>query len=134
MGDLLPLEPLELAVLRNFFLVESLPIEEGQGPFSEVSVSERDYTGVGFFTHFNPATVLELQGYGERYLGLDTEAILNGHFHVGFIVYVEKGRVSCIEGHSYMLDCEWPDTVSEFRVLRSGTGECPQALSEIVER
>lgn len=116
MTNSLPIEPIEVVVLTDFFLRKDLSCEEHDNLFSDVTVSERDFTGVGFYTYFNPSAVLELEGFGERYLWTDTVGTINGNFNVGFIVYVENGRITCIECHRYTFDSDWPDTVLEIEL------------------
>ena len=76
-------------------------------------VPEREWTGAGFFTsldtsHWSP----KLLG-SARISGVFTE--ITGLAHgAGFVLLVENGLVSILEGFSYEED--WPETVRSFEV------------------
>ena len=79
-----------------------------------ITVSNRDYTGVGFYTDLvvAPKLVRKVAQPTNMTWG-DVEADIEGTQHgAGFLLYVKNGIVSTLEGFTY--DEPWPDTVNKF--------------------
>ena len=95
------LEPLEAAVLEKL-LDGDHPILVGlRAQLAGSVVAEREYTGVGFFTTFavnataRPISVSSLR-FG------DVEATIAGLQHgAGFVVFVDGGVLTMLEGYCY---------------------------------
>ena len=112
----LKIEPIEVAVLKDFFKQKGLSVRNTEGePFYGIGISGREYTGVGFMTEFCPSDELTIGplDYNDRWL--DTHATLNGILKVGFLVYIDSGRITAIEGFAYG-DESWPDTMYNFTI------------------
>lgn len=107
----LKIEPIEVAVLDDLFMQKGVSVES----FYDIGVTKREYTGVGFFTDFYPSDALRIGAldYSDRWL--DTHAKLNGTLNVGFLVYIDNGMVTAIEGFTYG-DDSWPDTIHDFKI------------------
>jgi hypothetical protein len=114
--------PLERAVL-DLLLSRS---EEGYGALraqvATATVAHREVTGAGFYTDLwvdrtLPASHRDVGNpLGEgRDFGDDVYADIEGLEHgAGFLLWLEDGWLSCLEGFSYAEP--WPDTVSRFSV------------------
>jgi|SRR3954468_10000148 hypothetical protein len=72
------------------------------------SVARREYTGVGFFTHFSvPADSTRLKTRGQFVIG-DLYAEITGLQHdAGFLLFVTDGIISMLE--CFIVDDRWPD-------------------------
>jgi hypothetical protein len=81
----------------------------------------RENTGVGFFTHFDvPQEAPCLPGKPSIRFGdviAEIDGLQNG---VGFVLFVDKGILSMLEGYTY--DESWPPEISGFE-LRYRSGE-----------
>jgi hypothetical protein len=87
---------------------------------SAAEVVERDYTGVGLYVHVTvPAHLPELQQERrDRQLAGATRLYLTHpllEHGAGTIVWVEDGRVDCIECFAY--DGTWPSDDAAFQIL-----------------
>jgi len=70
-------------------------------------VTEREYSGVGFFTHFQVAPDAPRLPVARWVIG-DVGFTLQGHEHpAGALLFVDGGVVSMLEGFSYA-DEDWP--------------------------
>jgi hypothetical protein len=80
-----------------------------------VAVLSREFTGVGFFTRVGVRSLkLALPG-APRLRISNVSAELPGLAHgAGFVVFVDEGLLSAIEGFSY--DEPWPATVLPFQL------------------
>lgn len=78
-------------------------------------VSMREFTGVGFFTHFKiPENTKRIERNKSFKFG-DVEASIEGLKHgAGFLLHVEKGALDVLEGYSY--DETWPSDIRDFKV------------------
>jgi hypothetical protein len=111
------LTPLENAVLDMLLDRPGEPYETIRQQVSSATVSHREFTGVGFFTHFvlsSDAPVrrdlpnMELGDIGAEFPGVKHDA--------GFLLFVRDGIVSMLEGYTY--DENWPENLDGFRVFR----------------
>ena len=93
------------------------PFETVRQQLAHAMVSERKFSGVGFFTHIVvpagaavrcdlPST--EISGVGAEFPGVKHGA--------GFILFIRDGVVSWLEGFTY--DEPWPERTDEFRLFR----------------
>ena len=111
------LEPLEAAVLDKLFDGHH-PILVGlRAQLAGSVVTAREYSGVGFFTTFavnataRPVSVPSLR-FG------DVEATIGGLQHgAGFVVFVDDGMLTMLEGYCY--DKSWPAEIRELSLRYS---------------
>jgi hypothetical protein len=109
---------LEAAVIR-LHLSDDTPLHNLLRAQWEASqVVERELTGVGFYTTFDvPLSFPKVLDPSRRTLG-DVHAEIDGLPNgAGFILWIEDGRLSCLEGYCYQE--QWPDQVNAFRVWKS---------------
>jgi hypothetical protein len=112
------LTPLESAVLDKLLAHDGEPFDTLRQQFAHSSVSKREFSGVGFFTHFSVSTEAPVhRDLRDAALG-DVETEIAGLQHgAGFLLFVRGGVVSFLEGFSY--DEPWPSVVNDFRVFRA---------------
>ena len=109
------LNSIEQKVLE-FFLAKrrgSTP-ESGIG-LNGIIVSSRDYSGVGFMTELDRSETLRVGSQTESYTWGDIGGKLNSSLESGYLVFVEKGHVSAIEGFVYG-EAEWPQKIEEIEI------------------
>jgi hypothetical protein len=80
--------------------------------------SERDFTGVGFFTTLSVPSEVPAAPVGRRlHLG-EVGASMNGPSNgAGFILFVEHGRLDVLEAYTYG-DEAWPAEISNYKIFR----------------
>ncbi len=94
--------------------------------------SAREYTGVGFFTHFDvPQEVPRLSGNPSIKFG-DVIAEMDGlQRGAGFLLFIENGALSMLEGYTY--EEPWPQKVARFELsYTSGTTRDLSALRKTI--
>jgi hypothetical protein len=108
------LEPLEAAVLDKLLAGDHPVLAALRGQLAVAAVTQRELTGVGFFTDFSvpqtadPAPVRRLR-FG------DVHANISGVEHgAGFLLFVDDGVLTTLEGFTY--DEPWPEEIKEFSV------------------
>jgi hypothetical protein len=110
---------LERAVLEKLLAGEHPLLEQLRKQLPFCRVSRRELTGVGFYTHFDvgnaPVDVDVNVRFGDVHA--DLEGMVDG---AGFVLYVEHGRLSMLEGYGY--DEPWPTTITTY-TLRYSTGK-----------
>jgi len=86
-------------------------------------IEKRDFTGKGFFSVFDKREVMAYQ-FEEAKLSV-VGGWLNGKTLIGFVLFLENGRLFCLEGFTYG-DDSWPEEIEsyEFHVMRK-EGEGP---------
>lgn len=83
--------------------------------FEKVIVKDREFTGTGFFTEFEPSQELKLFDSGVSMRWGKVGAKLNASkLDTGYLVYVDDGYVTTIEGYTYGED--WPHEVEELEL------------------
>jgi hypothetical protein len=76
-----------------------------------ITISKREFTGVGFFTFF-------VDSCDDSDLQLsDVVGVLNEKINVGFTLFVNNGKISCLEGYTY--DEPWPNEILSYKVFLS---------------
>jgi hypothetical protein len=110
------LTPIESAVVDKLLQMHSAFANTVREQLSHATVAKRDFSGVGFFTHFAlPADApvrrdlgnAELNGVGAEIPGVEGGA--------GFILFIRDGVISFLEGYTYG-DTKWPETITKFGV------------------
>lgn len=111
--QMLPLNRLERAVLEKMLAGDSPVLATLRKQLSVAAVARRELTGVGFFCTLSVSTdepSADIQGRGP--IG-DVEAEIEGLNHgAGFLLWLEEGRMSMLEGFSY--DEPWPAEFDRF--------------------
>jgi len=106
------LEPLEAAVLAMLLRGDHAVLAALRDQLAAATITRRELTGAGFFIDFAipaaapPAPVRTLR-FG------DVEASLAGLEHgAGFVLFVNDGRLTMLEGYTY--GEPWPSPVTDF--------------------
>jgi len=76
------------------------------------SIIKRTFTGVGFYTDF----YIDEKATGDDMHIHGAGCILNVSIHIGFILFVEKGQISQLEGYTYGFE-HWPETIQSYEVF-----------------
>lgn len=113
MGLPVVFEEFERAIMCKL-LEEDTPINKVlREQYKYATVVNRDFTGVGFFTHLSiPSHVITVKepieyGYG------DVRFMLNGSVGGGVVLFIEHGVMTCLEGYAYT---EWPKVITSFEL------------------
>lgn len=111
------LTSLEKAVLDMMLDKTGEQFEVIRQQLAHAQVGRREFSGVGFFTHFivpSAAAVrrdlpnMEVDGVGAEFPSLQHGA--------GFLLFVRGGVITMLEGYTY--DEAWPERIDDFRVFR----------------
>jgi hypothetical protein len=78
------------------------------------AVQKRENTGVGFFTYFDTGDSDPVDSINLRFGDVigDIEGLQEG---AGFVLYVEKGRLTMLEGYSY--GEQWPESIVKYKLI-----------------
>ena len=103
--------------------VLTLALDHPGEPFASVSaqlahatVSQREHTGVGFFTTFSiPPDAPVSHDLPDTELGGVSAEHPDVRYGVGFILFIRRGAVACLEAYTY--DDPWPEDESKFRAF-----------------
>jgi hypothetical protein len=111
------LAALEVAVIQLQLADDTQVCNLLRAQWGAAVVVKRERTGVGFYTTFAvPSTVPAVPDDSPRWLG-DVYAEIQGlDYGAGFILWIEDGRLNCLEGHSY--EDRWPQLITGFRVSK----------------
>jgi hypothetical protein len=89
--------------------------------FDAVAVSDRELTGVGFLTEFERSEELKLFDADVSLRWGKAGARLNASkVETGYLVYVDDGYVTTVEGYTY--GDEWPDQVEQIELYELKPG------------
>jgi hypothetical protein len=114
------LTPLEKEVLDMLLDKSEEPYATIKQQLSQAVVTKREFTGVGFYTHFKVPT-----GQSIRYdlpdmtigdVGAELSNLLHG---AGFLLFIRHGIVEILEGYTY--DEPWPTKIDQFKVFKLPT-------------
>ncbi len=107
--------PLERAVLELMLDKEGEPYETIRKQLGLATVERREYSGVGFFTHFRypPSIQRTLPNMHVNDVGMDLPGVEHG---AGFLLFVRNGVAEMLEGYTY--GEYWPERTDDFRVFR----------------
>lgn len=111
------LTPLEKAVVDALLEKRGEPFDTIRQQLAHVSLTKREFTGVGFFTEFT----LPDDAPVHRDLPDDTIGGVSADFPsvqhgAGFLLFIRDGVVTMLEGFTY--DEPWPESTHEFTVHR----------------
>lgn len=110
---------LEYAVLERLLAGRYPLLEQLRKQLTVCHVSRREMTGAGFYTYFDVGDVPVADDTTVRFG--DVLAEVQGMVHgAGFVLYVEHGRLSMLEGYGY--DDPWPTEITAY-TLRYTAGE-----------
>src|SRR5262249_20880226 len=114
---LMELLPLERAVLERLLdgAHETLGLLRKQ--LETLEGTERELTGVGFFTYFSTAPSAAAANIGvEEVIWGDVEAEIEGlQDGAGFLLYIKRGCLATLEGYTHG-DESWPEQIGRFQL------------------
>jgi len=114
------LTTLEDRVLEMLLLGEDEALSLLRQQAKQARVSSRKMTGVGFYIEFVvPPEVPRVSGRPTFKLGDVNGTADNVKHGLGFLLYVEEGTLSMLEGYTY--DDPWPDEVRGLILTYSST-------------
>ena len=111
------LTSLESAVIEKFLAREGEAFTLLRAQLPHLTVVDRKFTGVGFFTDFvlspgasvRPAEIESpLSGVAAQLPGLEHS--------VGFLLFLERGVIHTLEAYTHA-DDQWPEKTDEFRIF-----------------
>lgn len=115
------LNQLERAVLGRFIADPELPLTVWTMNCDAMRVTNRSLTGSGFLAEMDRSTATKLFAEDVSLRWGKIGALLNGsQIETGFVVYVDSGYITCIEGYAY--DGVWPDLVDKFELYGLNLG------------
>jgi hypothetical protein len=107
--------PLEKAVLDAMLDKPGEPFETVRKQLAHAAIEKREFSGVGFFTHFvvPPDAPVRRNLPNEEIgdIGAEFPTLQHG---AGFLLFIRDGVVSMLEGFTY--DEPWPTNTDEFKV------------------
>ncbi|KIC32364.1 hypothetical protein [Leisingera sp. ANG-M7] len=107
------LSELEIRVLEVF--CESFPEYFGRKiEFHAVGSCERSFSGQGFMTELPNISELQTASYIDRLVWDKATAMINDETLVGFLVYLEDGKLTAVEGFTFGED--WPEEIGSFQI------------------
>jgi hypothetical protein len=112
MSLVLAFDDSERAVLAKLLDGEHPILAALRSQLSTLVVGAREASGVGCFTHFAPGPETRaVPSLPPRFVISDVEAAMEGLARgAGFLVFVENGLLTMLEGFSY--DEPWPATIT----------------------
>lgn len=108
------LSALETAAIEKLLEGTHPALQQLKQQAKVLRATRREHTGVGFFTEFEPGpdAVAVAALPGRLTIG-DVDAAINGVADaVGFLLFVESGYITMLEGFAY--GNEWPTEVTTF--------------------
>jgi len=110
---------LEHAVLEKLLAGEHPLLAQLRKQLAKCRVTKRELTGHGFFADLDVGDVLPVTD--TKVIFGDVIAEIEGMQHgAGFVLFIEHGRLSMLEGYGY--DDPWPKTISSY-TLKYDTGD-----------
>lgn len=106
------LNNIEKSIVKHF--LSSKGIVVGGGFFSDLNVSSRELSGVGFLTDLKKSEKFKIGEGNETYKFGDLGAKINASIDTGYLIYVENGFLDAIEGYTYADD--WPEDIFQIDI------------------
>ncbi|MBV1865387.1 MAG: hypothetical protein KUG74_13290 [Rhodobacteraceae bacterium] len=107
------LTKLEISVLREF--CENFPeYFDKSFDFDTVENSERSFSGKGFMTELPTIPEFQTATHIDRLVWDKATATINGSILVGFLVFLEDGHLSAVEGFTF--GESWPEMIMNFEI------------------
>jgi hypothetical protein len=111
------LTPLEKAVLDAMLDKPGEPFETVRKQLAHAAIANREFSGVGFFTHFvvppDAPVRRDLPSKEIGHVGAEFPSLQHG---AGFVLFIRDGVVSMLEGYTY--DEPWPTNTENFKVRK----------------
>ncbi len=119
------LTDLETAILEKLLDGQHPVLRALRQQLPRLTVASRELTGVGFYTTFD--VLVRSDALPDKLMLGDVEASLEGTRHgAGFVLYVNSGALTMLEGYTY--DEPWPLEVRAFS-LRYQEAERSETLA-----
>lgn len=103
------LNKIEKEIIKKFFYIEKIAFSN-QNNFEQIEVLQRIYTGTGFITYIDKSIFLKIKNKKKLQWG-KIGAKINNNVDVGFLIYIDEGYITTIEGYTY--DEKWPDEIKK---------------------
>jgi hypothetical protein len=114
------LTPLEKAVIDTLLEKKGEPFDTIRRQMAHAQVTNREFTGVGFFTEFSLPKHAEIRrDLPDSTIGNVTAEFPGLQHGAGFLLFIRNGVVTMLEGYTY--DEPWPAHIDEFRVYTDDT-------------
>ena len=112
---------LENAIIESMLGDRELMPIRANVHFDQVTVSDRAFTGAGFLTELERSDELKLFDDGVSLRWGKVGARLNAvKLETGYLVYVDDGYVTAVEGYTY--GDEWPAQVEQIELYELELG------------
>ena len=82
------------------------------------TVTDRQFTGRGFFTTFEVPDKSFSLGEDVSYEGGNVSVLLNDTILTGYVLFVQNGFITCLEGYNYGEKPSWPDDIRSYKILQ----------------
>ena len=106
---------LELTVMKLLLAGDDDVLVGLRRQFETSTVTNREFTGVGFFTTFGVPVSVPKVAEGKSFKFGDVNASVAGLQHgAGFLLFVKDGVLKMLEGYSY--DEPWPKQITTFEL------------------
>lgn len=106
----------EKAVMNKFLSGEDATLINLREQFKGASLKHRECSGVGFFTSFSFSDGVKTLGQEVSFKLGDVYAEIDGLLHgAGFLLHVDRGRISVLEGYTY--DEPWPEVINDYKIF-----------------
>jgi hypothetical protein len=114
----LSLNKLELAVLNHILDKNDPNFNILKSQIIQASVKKREFTGTGFFLYFLiPKDIPRLKNKEKIIIDDVYAKISDSSNEVGFILYIEEGGISMLEGYDVVGE-SWPENIKNFKIFR----------------
>jgi hypothetical protein len=100
-----------------------MKLENPRLDFDAVTVSAREFTGVGFLTELARSKELKLFDGGVSLRWGKVGARLNTSVETGYLLYIDDGYLTAMEGYTY--GDEWPARITEMEFYALPEPEAP---------
>jgi hypothetical protein len=109
------LTPLEKAVLDAMLDKPGEPFETVRKQLAHAAIANREFSGVGFFTHFVvPPDAPVRRDLPSQEIGHVVAEFPSLQHGAGFVLFIRERVVSMLEGYTY--DEPWPTNTEDFKV------------------
>ena len=82
--------------------------------YETAKIKHREFSGVGFFTTFDISDSYKLDSNKSFQLGDVKGEVNNVKNGVGFILFIQEGKINMLEGYTY--DEKWPEEITNYRL------------------
>ncbi len=110
----LELNKLEKAVLDSYLTDKGIGRDYFGKDFEDLEITERRITGSGYMIELKTKKSLAPKGITKDRGAGNIIATINSGIKVGFVVYVDDGKLNALEGST--LGERWPEQITDFTV------------------